>query len=215
MSSKILVVEDDLLFAETLIDLLDESGYDVVHSKSGEEALDQTYKKHFDLYLLDINLPLLDGLELLRELRAVSDKTPAIYITSHQDSKVLSKAFSYGCDDYVKKPFETDELLARIKARLRDKELLVIDDIALDEIHKTVKKGDKALHLSLKEYELLRLFIKNINQVVTKEMIIDELWSPSESVSDGAIRVYINRIKSECKSLNIENIRGIGYRLVC
>jgi len=215
--SKILLLEDDLLFGESIVDVLEEEGFDVVLCRNGQSALDETYKNHFDLYLLDINVPLIDGLSLLRELRRANDTTPTIYLTSHQEIEKLTEAFEIGADDYLKKPFNTDELLVRIHALLRRNKGKVrhcIGELCLDELHKTISMRGKDIPLSLKEYQLMALFIRNAGEIVTKEMIMDTLWSPSEMISDGAIRVYINRLKQEIGSELIVNIRGVGYRLV-
>jgi len=215
--TKILLLEDDLLFAETLQDLLDDEGFEVTLCHNGEEALSKTYEQRFDLYLLDINVPLLDGLSLLRELRGADDMTPAIYITSYDDKGTLGTAFENGADDYLKKPFDTDELVLRINAllrRVKGKSKIVAGDLELDSEHKCVRRDGELLELSLKEYQLLGLLIRNVGEIVPKEMIVDELWSSSEGVSDGAIRVYINRLKTALGGERIENIRGVGYRLV-
>ncbi len=217
MSSKLLLLEDDLLFGESLVDLLEDEAYTVVLCRNGQEALDATFETQFDLYLLDINVPLIDGLTLLRELRGADDETPAIYLTSHQDKESLSKGFEYGADDYLKKPFDTDELLLRIRALLRrskGQEQFAVGSLVLDEAHKSISCSGEVLNLSQKEYLLLSLMMRHANQTVTKEMISDALWSSSEPVSDGAMRVYINRLKSEIGSERIENVRGVGYRLV-
>lgn len=217
MSTKILLLEDDLLFGESIVDVLEEEGFAAVLCRNGQEALDATYQNQFDLYLLDINVPLLDGLSLLRELRRADDPTPAIYLTSHTEIGVLSEAFEIGADDYLKKPFDTHELIVRIHALLRrtkGKSLASAGDLSLDEHHKCIRMGEKELALSLKEYQLMALFIRNAGEIVTKEMIMDALWSPSEMISDGAIRVYVNRLKQEIRSERIVNIRGVGYRLV-
>ncbi len=217
MSTKLLLLEDDLLFGESIVDVLEEEGFEVILCRNGQEALDETYKNHFDLYLLDINVPLIDGLSLLKELRRANDTTPTIYLTSHQEIETLSQAFQIGADDYLKKPFNTDELLVRIHALLRrskGKSRQCIGELCLDELHKSVSMGGKELPLSLKEYQLMALFIRNAGEIVTKEMIMDTLWNPSEMISDGAIRVYINRLKQEIGSELIVNIRGVGYRLV-
>jgi len=217
VSTKILLLEDDLLFGESIVDMLEEEGFEVVLCRNGQEALDQTFANHFDLYLLDINVPLLDGLSLLRELRRANDCTPTIYLTSHQEIGVLTQAFEIGADDYLKKPFDTNELLVRMQALLRrskGKTRLSAGDLSLDEQHKCVWMGEKEVPFSLKEYQLMALFIRNAGEIVTKEMIMDALWSPSEMISDGAIRVYINRLKQEIGSERILNIRGVGYRLV-
>jgi DNA-binding response OmpR family regulator len=215
--SKILLLEDDLLFGESIVDVLEEEGFEVVLCRNGQSALDETYKNHFDIYLLDINVPLIDGLSLLRELRRANDTTPTIYLTSHQEIEKLTEAFEIGADDYLKKPFNTDELLVRIHALLRRNKGKVrhcIGELCLDELHKTISMRGKDIPLSLKEYQLMALFIRNAGEIVTKEMIMDTLWSPSEMISDGAIRVYINRLKQEIGAELIVNIRGVGYRLV-
>ncbi len=217
MSTKILLLEDDLLFGESIKDILEEEGFEIIHCRNGQEALDETYKNHFDLYLLDINVPLINGLSLLKELRRANDTTPTIYLTSHQEIEILSQAFEIGADDYLKKPFNTNELLVRIQALLRrskGKNRLCIGELCLDELHKCILLGGKEIPFSLKEYQLMALFIRNAGEIVTKEMIMDTLWNPSEMISDGAIRVYINRLKQEVGSESIVNIRGVGYRLV-
>ena len=217
MSTKILLLEDDLLFGESIADVLEEEGYEVTLCRNGQEALDATYKDHFDLYLLDINVPLIDGLSLLRELRRADDATPAIYLTSHQGLDTLSEAFEIGADDYLKKPFETDELLVRVHALLRrtkGKNRRSVGDLCLDELHKCVTIQGREIPFTHKEYQLMALFIHNAGEIVTKDMIMDALWSPSEMISDGAVRVYINRLKQEIGSDRIVNIRGVGYRLV-
>jgi DNA-binding response OmpR family regulator len=217
VSNKILLLEDDLLFGESIVDVLEEEGFEVVLCRNGQSALDETYKNQFDLYLLDINVPLIDGLSLLKELRRANDLTPTIYLTSHNEIEKLSQAFEIGADDYLKKPFNTDELIVRVHALLRrtkGKSRHCVGIFCIDELHKCILMGDKELALSLKEYQLMGLLIRNVGEIVTKEMIMDALWSPSEMISDGAIRVYINRLKQEIGSDLIVNIRGVGYRLV-
>ncbi|MDQ1268429.1 MAG: Two-component system response regulator, partial [Campylobacterota bacterium] len=205
------------LFADTLVDLLEESGFEVEHVPNGQSALDKTFTQKFDLYLLDINVPLIDGTTLLKELRDSNDNTPAIFLTSHKDKEMLKKSFMSGGDDFLTKPFDSDELLLRMSALLKR----VKKDISLsvgllcnDDVHKRISYNNEELDLSKKEYELLLLLMKHANNTVPKEMILDELWSSSEGGSDGALRVYINRIKQLIPQMSIENVRGIGYKLV-
>jgi DNA-binding response OmpR family regulator len=217
VSNKILLLEDDVLLGETLVDLLLEEDYNVVYCKNGQEVLDFTYKERFDLYLLDINVPIINGLNILRELRTANDKTPTIFLTSHKEKEMIREGFLSGADDYIQKPFDTYELLLRIKAVLKrtngdDNEC--ISELCHDKKRKRIFYKKEELDLSQKEYLLLALLIKNVNQVVTKEMIIEELWNSSEEMSDGAIRVYINRLKHFLDDAMIENIRAVGYRLV-
>ena len=215
--NKILLVEDDPLLAESLVDLLEEEGYSVTHTLNGEDAFDKVYEEKFALYLLDINLPLVNGITLLKELRQAGDTTGAIFLTSHKEKEKLKEGFVSGGDDYITKPFDTDELLLRIDALLRRNGMKMQQQIGkfnLNEKTMQISYKDIPLELSKKEYELLRLFLLNINEVVLKEVILDELWSASQKGSEGAIRVYINRLKQLLPDVEIENIRGIGYKLV-
>ncbi len=214
---KILLLEDDLLFAETLIDLLEDEKYAVIHSPNGQHALDTIFEQKFDAYLFDINVPLFDGISLLKELRSANDNTPAIFLTSHKDKEMLSQGFLSGGDDYITKPFDNNELLLRLHALLKRSskdEITCINLLCHDKIHKRFFYNEKELELSKKEYELLHLLMQHVNSPVPKEMILEELWSSAESGSDGAVRVYINRIKHLLPELEIKNIRGIGYKLV-
>ena len=218
MSSNILLLEDDPLFGESLVDLLEDAGYHVVLCPNAHIALDATYSDKFDLYLLDINVPLLDGISLLRELREASDTTPAIFLTSHAKNEKLKEGFASGADDYITKPCDNEELLLRIEALLRRtkrQEKVCCELLCLDERYKTIYYDNEPLNLSKKEYELLALLIQNHHHVVSKEMILEELYSIDEGGSEGAVRVYINRIKQLLPHVKFENIRGIGYKLVC
>ncbi|WP_229855210.1 response regulator transcription factor [Candidatus Sulfurimonas marisnigri] len=217
MSTKVLLLEDDLLFGETLTDLLEDSGMQVTYAPNGQSALEYTFSHKFDLYLLDINVPLIDGITLLKELREVNDNTPTIFLTSHKDKEVLKKSFLSGADDFITKPFDTDELFFRINAllkRVKPYKKECIDLLCHDEIHKCILYDKSELDLSKKEYELLVLLMQHVNKNVPKELILDELWSSSEGGSEGAVRVYITRLKQLIPQITIENIRGIGYKLV-
>ena len=217
MLTRLLLLEDDTLFAETLVDLLEEASYEVSHFANGQDALDATFESKFDAYLLDINVPLIDGVSLLGELRGVNDNTPAIFLTSHKDKEMLEKGFSSGADDFLTKPFDSDELLWRLAAllkRTKKEQPTELGKLSHDKLHKSVSYDGVALELSKKEYALLVLLMTHLNASVTKELIFDELWSFGEGGSDGAIRVYINRLKQLLPEMKIENIRGVGYKLV-
>lgn len=118
--NKILLLEDDILLGETIVDLLEDDGNVVSHYPNGQDALDATFENKFDLYILDINVPQIDGLTLLKELREAQDNTPAIYLTSHQEKEKLMEGFQNGRDDFIKKPFDNDELLVRISSILKE-----------------------------------------------------------------------------------------------
>lgn len=217
MSIKILLLEDDTLFSETVVDLLEEEGYSVSHFANGQDALNATYESKFDIYLLDINVPTIDGISLLRELRASDDTTPSIFLTSHNDKSMLEKGFLSGCDDYLVKPFDSFELLLRLKALIKRSyvdEPESVGPLSHDKLHKRIHYKDELLELSKKEYDLLLLLMKHYENNVPKSLICDELWSSSKGSSDGAIRVYINRLKHLLPEMLIENTRGVGYKLV-
>jgi len=217
VSIKILLLEDDQLLAETLLDLLEDEGYNITHTSNGQSALDIVFNDKFDLYLLDINVPIIDGITLLNELRDANDNTPTIFLTSHKEKDMLSRGFLSGADDYIKKPFDNDELIFRIQAlikRAKKDDTTCVGLLCNDKIHQRIIYDNKELELSKKEYKLLLLLMQHSDSTVPKELISDELWSSSESNSDGAIRVYINRIKQLVPQMKIENIRGIGYKLV-
>jgi len=215
MSIKILLLEDDLLFCETLEDFLDEEGFEVKISHNPHHALELTYEQNFDLYLLDINLPIMDGIEFLDSLRISGDMTPAIFLTSYQDKDIMKKGFLKGCDDYLKKPIDLDELILRIMSvmkRYRGEEKQCIGSVCIDLKQKRLFIEKVEVELSSREFDLVALFIHNINKIVSKDMIFSTLWTSNEEGSDGAIRVYINRIKKILGEDNIKNVRGVGYK---
>lgn len=215
---KILVLEDDNLFASTLEDFLIEEEFEVDIAKDGEECLELNFKKNYDLYIFDINVPKINGLELLEQLRVSGDNTPSIFLTSYKDKDTLQQAFLNGCDDYLKKPADLDELLLRIKALLKrnKKQFDIIklsNTITFNSINKRVYENDVDLNLSVKVLELVELFIENRGEIVTKEMIISKLWATNEEYSEGSIRVYVNQIKKLLDKDSIINIKGVGYKI--
>ena len=216
MSNKILLLEDDTLLGETLVDLLEDAGFEVLHCVNGQQVIDKTFHNKFDIYILDINVPLINGITVLKELRESGDNTPSIFLTSHKDK--LKDGFLSGCDDYITKPFDNDELILRINAILKrvkpSNSFLQVGLLSHDELHQRILYDSKELDFSMKEYQLLLLLMTHLNSTVSKDLILSELWSMSNGGSEGAIRVYINRIKQLVPNITIENIRGVGYRLV-
>ncbi|AFL67467.1 response regulator transcription factor [Sulfurospirillum barnesii] len=218
MSYKLLILEDNTLLLQTLEDFLSEYAYACTLVKSGKEALEACFQNTFDLYLVDVKVPDMSGFEFLQALRHSGDRTPAIFITSLNDQESVAKGFLAGGDDYIKKPFDLHELLLRIKAILArtkgivDDWLIIDNDYKLNLARKRLFKGTTELDLNLKDFELLYLLVKDRGHVVTKEMIHQHLWSSSEEINEGSIRVYINNLKKIFGKEAIVNIRGIGYR---
>lgn len=215
--SKILLLEDDEVLSETLVELLESEQFEVTHVSDGEMALDATFLKHYDLLLLDVNVPFLNGFELLKSLRDSGDKTPAIFITALSDVASLSKGFDVGADDYIKKPFDFDELLIRINALIRKAYKTYDEKITVDEFSFMIEKDelyDKSGFVQLSPYELriTKLFFQNIDKTVPKEHIFDSLSDGNGAeMSDGSLRVHINKLRKV--GLSIKTIKGIGYRL--
>jgi len=212
---RILLLEDDALFSETIEDFLDSEGYDVACVADPYSALEMTYSQVYDLYILDINLPFQDGFSFLRSLRDSGDLTHAIFLTSRDDKESLVSGFESGCDDYMQKPIDLDELLFRIRAVLRREsrlELITIGDYSLDTISKKfLDKDGERITLSHKTVELLILLLSARGRVVTADRIKDTLWSSKEGASDGSLRVYITQLKKYFPDAII-NIRGVGYQ---
>lgn len=213
----ILLLEDDELFAQSIEDFLDEEGFLVDIACNGQEALELNYEKNYDLYLFDINVPLLNGLDLLKVLREAGDITPTIFLTSYKDKETLQNGFKNGADDYLKKPFDMDELILRIKSLLKrsgkQMENIIISEGLVYKVGiKRLFKNDIDLNLSVKILQLLELFLENRKEIVTKDMIVSKLWSTEEEYSEGSIRVYINNLKKIIGKDLIINIKGIGYK---
>jgi DNA-binding response OmpR family regulator len=217
---KILLLEDDELFAFSLVDYIEEfTSYQITHVKSSNEFLVTNYDNPYDLYLLDINLPDMNGLELLKELRQSGDNTPTIYLTSYKDKESLKTGFETGADDFLTKPFDMDELILRINSlmkRCNKVSSIRLGNVEIDFETKSVKKDQKDVKVGLKVLELLELFYQNNNSIVSKDMIIDKLWGSSDNYSDGSLRVYVNNIKKlfdDESVFKITNIKNIGYKI--
>ncbi len=214
---KILLLEDDELFAETLIDTLEELGYEVVHATNGEKFLDLSYERNFDIYLLDINVPRLNGIETLTQIREKNDPTPAIFLTSYKDKETLKNGFLSGCDDYLTKPFDIDELELRIISLLKRSgkvvDLVAFDNVIYNPVNQTITKNGIDMGCGQKVIELFKLFYENRGKIVTKEMIIARLWNYDEEYSDGSIRVYITKFQKLFDEKKIHNIKNVGYKV--
>jgi len=206
---KILLLEDDIELAQTIQELLIDDGYSVDMVHRGDDAIDKSYDNEYDLYIFDINVPDMSGLEILKSLRDANDKTPAIFISALVDINSIAKAFSLGADDYIKKPFFPEELLIRVNAKI-SQTLNVIEykNIRYFPDKKELYKDDKLIPLGEVQECLCDIFLRNINQVLDKTILMDCLTHPSEST----LRVALNKFKNTT-DLPLKNIRGIGYML--
>lgn len=217
--SKILLLEDDANLNETVSEFLEEHGHDIVSVYDGYEAQEKLYESKYDLLLLDINVPGIDGLNLLKESREEGVVAPAIYITSMDSVDDLEKGFNSGCDDYIRKPFELKELLIRVETLLKrdffheSKKLIKIsENIAYDTKNSELVIDGSSISLGNKESNLLKLFMKTQNEIISHERIYKHLWDFDEEPSDTALRTYIKNLRKIIGKDKIVSIKKQGYK---
>jgi len=212
---KLLLLEDDAILSETLIELLESEDFVVTHVDDGHKALDATFSEQYDLFLFDVNVAHLSGFELLQNLRESGNKTPAIFITALTDIASLSQGFEVGADDYIKKPFDFDELLVRIHALLRKSYHSYSEKIQVGEFAFSIEKEElyckeSFVALSPAELKITKLLFQNLNATVQKETLLEYLGDGKE-MSEGSLRVHINKLRKI--GLPITTIKRVGYRL--
>lgn len=212
---KILVVEDDLAIRD-LIDInLTIAGYDVVVAQDGEEGKNIFDKENIDAVLLDVMLPKIDGFELIEHIK--KKDVPVIFITAKSSVADRVKGLKLGADDYIVKPFESIELLARIEAVARrynkSENIIKINNIEIDLDRRIVKLDGEIIELTLKEFELLALFIKNKNIALSREQILDKVWGFDYIGETRTIDIHVQRLREKLKlKNNIKTIFKVGYR---
>jgi len=218
MHRKILLVEDDRELNETILDFLQLSGFDVESVFDGEEAINLAYEKSFDLILLDVKLPLVNGFDVAKEIRKTSN-VPIIFITSLDAQIDVEKGFLSGADDYIKKPFALKELKLRIDAILRrmygnSKVVNLGDDLTFNIESLELFKDGKKIHLKRKVAMLLNLFLQNRGKILTKDEIFKSLYEFNETPNESSLRTFIANLRSAIGSEKIETIKDVGYKFV-
>lgn len=217
---KILYLEDDIDLSETVEEFLIEEGFDVVCAYDGNEALDIIYKENFDILLLDVNVPNINGFKLLKSLRDVNIQTPAIFTTSLSSIDNLVDGYDSGADDYIKKPFLLQELLIRIKALLKREfknigtELRISDSITFNTDKNELVVDNKVVQVNQKDLLLLRLLLKHKNQAVSFDTIFQNVWSFGETHSEMSVRTYVKNLRKYLGKDAILSIKKVGYKLV-
>jgi DNA-binding response OmpR family regulator len=215
---KILLLEDDLILNEIIEEHLLSKRYDVISVFTGSEAQELIYSQSFDLMLFDVNVPNINGFELLTQLRKNAIKTPTIFITSAHMLEDVEKGFNSGCDDYIKKPFELRELDLRIEniRRLHNisysHKIEISKDIYLEKENLIINKNGNEIHIAQKESEVLVYLLKHKNKSVSIEELSINIWSYEESPLPSTIRTYIKNLRKILGEDSILNIRGVGYR---
>ncbi len=214
---KILLLEDDPILSDIIYDHLDEHGYEVTLCGDGEEAEEQIGEKNFDLFLFDINVPMKSGIEVLKTARSYHKKTPTILITAYQDIDHLKSGFVAGCDDYIKKPFELEELDQRIdnikrKFNIETNQSIEIETgLFFDNNKHTITKDGTPHKLSHKECQILNYFINNQKRLISNDELMQNIWEFDDMPTDATLRVYIKNLRIIIGAQKIQTIRGLGY----
>jgi DNA-binding response OmpR family regulator len=218
---KILLLEDDANLNETVTEFLQEQGHDVVSVYDGYEAQEKLYESKFDLLLLDVNTPGLNGFDLLKEARESKVLAPTIFITSLDSIDDLEKGYASGCDDYIRKPFVLKELKIRVETLLKrgffheKRDMIEISKtIAYDIENNELIVEEKIVSLGHKESKLLKLFMKNSDTVIEHERIYEHLWDYDEEPSDTALRTYIKNLRKIIGKDKIVSIKKQGYKFI-
>ncbi len=215
---RLLLVEDDVQLGAVLQTHLQQSGYAVDWLKSAEQAKTALELEHFDLMLLDITLPGMDGFQFLKALREQSIDLPVIVLTARDKVEDRVKGLELGADDYLPKPFDFAELEARIKAVFRRRQgfasnQLTYGDWVLDLAHHQLTIAGKPVELTQKEFELLKVFVEKAGRVLSKRFLEECLYSWSDSVSSNSLEVHIHHLRKKLPKGAIKTVRGLGYQL--
>jgi two-component system response regulator VicR len=222
--SHILYVEDDEVLAFVTKDNLELNGMKVSHAKTGKDAMKMFREDSFDLCLIDVMLPEMDGFAVAQEIRSRHSEIPIIFLTAKSLKEDRIKGLKIGADDYITKPFSIEELLLKIQVFLKRKYIagdettsfLKIGIYELDPENLRLKNGDQVEQMTKKEVELLKLLINNKNRVIERSTILERVWGENDYFMGRSMDVFISRLRKylkDDKSISLENIHGVGFRL--
>ena len=220
--ARVLVVEDDDEIADALKRSLRMEGYDVAVTGDGDEGLSRARTFNPDLVLLDLGLPGIDGMEVARRLRDISSDVPILVVTARDAVDARVEGLDAGADDYLVKPFERDELLARIRALLRRRPPrgsagLIVGDIELSPDRHEVRRGGREIELTQREFELLEFLMRNERIVITRQQLLEDIWGYDPLADTNTIEVFISNLRRKLESGGesrvLHTIRGAGYVL--
>ncbi|QNM05568.1 response regulator transcription factor [Qiania dongpingensis] len=219
---RILIVEDEIRLAEALGQIMSEHKYTADMVYNGEDGLDYAMSGIYDVVILDVMLPKMNGFDVVRAMRKEKNQTPVLMLTARFETSDKVKGLDCGADDYLTKPFETEELLARVRALSRRKGEVVVEylsygDISLNLDTYMLECGEKSVHLGMKEFEVLRLLLSNPKSVLPKETILLKIWGSETDAEDNNVEVYISFLRKKFAFLgsraSIGTVRKIGYRM--
>ena len=214
---KLLLIEDELKLSEALTVLLKRSGYTVDTALDGLTGLKMACTNLYDVIILDRMLPHLDGLSALKQMKKTGVTAPILFLTAKDAPSDRVEGLNAGADDYLIKPFFTEELLARIKVLLRrtdkkaSKDTISVGNLTLHILHGEAMKGTEKIQLTVKEAALLSLLMHNVGQVITKERIMEKIWGYDSEANISNVDLYIYYLRKKLNVTNIKTIRGIGY----
>jgi DNA-binding response OmpR family regulator len=216
---KVLLLEDDIALSDLLNEHLEDKGYEVTLCTNGQEALEALIDKKFDIALLDINTPVITGIEVLKRVRIeYKNNTPIIILTAYQDTKHLKESFENGVDDYIKKPFDLEELDQRILKLCRqflieqDEKIKIDENLFFEPLSSQIFRDNEVLNLAQKERDILKYFCTHKNRVISSEELLQNIWAYDEMPTDATIRVYIKNLREIIGKEKITTIRAVGYR---
>jgi DNA-binding response OmpR family regulator len=218
MSGSILIAEDEEQIASFLEKGLRAAGYATTIADDGPSALIKALSGEFDLLILDVGLPLKDGFEVLREIRERDRDLPVVILTARDSARDAVAGLEGGADDYVRKPFPFDELLARVRARLRDERApqptsIQVGDMTLDLLSRSVTVGGETVDMTAREFAMTEAFFTSPGQVLSREQILSRVWGYDFDPRSNVVDVYIGRLRKKLGEGRITGIRGMGYRL--
>lgn len=218
--SKILLVEDADRIASFIQKGLEANAFDVTRTASGEEAIRLLEAAEFDLVILDIGLPGIDGFEVLRRARGQGIQTPVIVLTARDSVDNTVASFVGGADDYMGKPFSFDELLARVKARISkpkysetSQNSLVVGSITLNLLTRKVTRAGNEHELTAREYGILEYLMRHPGQIISREQLLSEVWSYDHDPESNVVDVYVRYLRQKLGDDVIQTVRGVGYRI--
>ena len=216
---KVLLLEVDIALSDLLNEHLEDKGYEVTLCTNGQEALEALIDKKFDIALLDINTPVITGIEVLKRVRIeYKNNTPIIILTAYQDTKHLKESFENGVDDYIKKPFDLEELDQRILKLCRqflieqDEKIKIDENLFFEPLSSQIFRDNEVLNLAQKERDILKYFCTHKNRVISSEELLQNIWAYDEMPTDATIRVYIKNLREIIGKEKITTIRAVGYR---
>lgn len=221
MSSRILVVDDEPAVNELICDALHLAGFEAYSAEHGMDALRILREQRIDLAIIDVNMPIMSGYDLLERMRASGLQTPVIILTARQEREDPRTSFGLGADDFVRKPFGIEELTLRVRAILRRASAhekasrTVIGTVSIDDDAHEVRRGDDIVDLSPTEYRLLSVLASNLGRVLTREQLLEQVWGLGPGLESTALETYVSYLRRKLgDDLTIRTVRGVGYQLL-